>query len=119
MKEIKEAVQESIDTDSIVHVTIISENIYNAMEGVDYDDAIQENDGSYDVWGDEWRLNVTIVKFGEHIVEFDGKKYNQEQLREMAIAQAADDSLRRAAEKKYGGWISNETWEMMKKNGEV
>ena len=63
MKDIKEAIQASIATDSIIHVTVNAADIYEAMEGVGYDDAI-EVDGAYDVWGEangqEWRLNVTV-----------------------------------------------------------
>lgn len=67
MKEIAEAIQESISTDSIVHITVEASDIYEAMEGVDYDDAIDLGDGHYDVWGADdddrtWRLNVAVKK---------------------------------------------------------
>lgn len=61
MKAITEAITESRNTDSIVHITVDEANIFGAMDGIDYDDAI-ENDGTWEVWGDDWRLAVTLTR---------------------------------------------------------
>lgn len=65
-KQIASAIAESISTDSIIHLTIAAGDIYDAMGGVDYDDAVNV-DGIYDVWGtndagESWRLYVTLNK---------------------------------------------------------
>jgi hypothetical protein len=59
MKQITEAITESRNTDSIVHLTVTAADIHEAMDGIDYYDAVLV-DGVYDVWGDDWRLAVTI-----------------------------------------------------------
>jgi hypothetical protein len=59
MKQIAEAITESKNTDSIIHLTITAADIHEVMDGIDYDDAVLV-DGVYDVWGDNWRLAVTI-----------------------------------------------------------
>ena len=65
MKEIAEAIRESISTDSIVHISVETQDIYEAMAGENYDEAIDLRGGHYDVWGDvdsnAWRLNVRVV----------------------------------------------------------
>ena len=59
MKEIIEAITESRNTDSIVPLTVTAADIHDAMDRIDYDDAVLV-DGAYDVWGNDWRLAVTI-----------------------------------------------------------
>lgn len=59
MKEITEAIKESRNTDSIVHLTVTADDIHEAMGSIDYDDAVLV-DGVYDVWGNNWRLAITL-----------------------------------------------------------
>ena len=61
---IADAIERSIDTDSIIHVTVEAEDIHSALEGALPDDFIQLDHGEWDVWGsdpEEWRLTVTIA----------------------------------------------------------
>ena len=68
MKGIAEAIQESISHNSIVHVTVDADDIYEAMYGVDFDDNVHIQDFGkdfHDVWGTDnygntWRLNVVL-----------------------------------------------------------
>lgn len=53
------AITESRNTDRIIHLTVTATDIHEAMHGIDYDDAVLV-DGVYDVWGDDWRLTITI-----------------------------------------------------------
>ena len=65
--KIQDAIQESISTDSIIHITVGAADIYEAMEGVPYDDAVQLEHGEWDVWGSdedaggEYRLHLVLV----------------------------------------------------------
>lgn len=64
MNEIERAIKESINLTKITHINVIhASDIYDALSGIDFEDAV-ENDGSYDVWGEDegntWRLNVTL-----------------------------------------------------------
>ena len=60
MMKITEAITESIETDSIIHIDVDAPDIYAAMDGVEYEDAIL-NDGVWDVWGADWRLAITLT----------------------------------------------------------
>ena len=68
MKEIVEAIQESISRNSIVHVVTDADDIYEAMYGVDFDNNVHNQDFGkdyHDVWGTDndgntWRLNVVL-----------------------------------------------------------
>ncbi len=68
MKEITEAIQESISHDSIVHITVEASDIYEAMYGIAFDDNVHIQDFGkdyHDVWGtddegNQWRLNVVL-----------------------------------------------------------
>lgn len=62
---IANAIQESITHDTISHVSVAAPDIYVAMEGTSYEDAVEAEDGIYDVWGtddsgNDWRLYITI-----------------------------------------------------------
>lgn len=61
MKEITEAIETSRNTDSIIHITVTAADIHEAMGDTDYDDAVNV-DGVYDVWGEDWRLAVTLER---------------------------------------------------------
>lgn len=64
--KIQNAILESIDTDSIIHVDV-DVDIYSALEGVPIDGMAQLEHGEWDVWGNdedaggEWRLHIFIV----------------------------------------------------------
>jgi hypothetical protein len=67
--QIKTAIAQSQSQDERVSITIaaadISEAIAEINAVVDCDvDYAEESDGSYDVWGDDWRLCVTIDEAG-------------------------------------------------------
>lgn len=62
---INEAINESVDWDRNVDITIQGVDIIDAMSGIDYDDAVQLDGIVYDVWGvtddgEDWRLSVTL-----------------------------------------------------------
>lgn len=66
-KEIRTAIEESVCRDQITHIKITAEDIYDILDGVDYENTTEENDGSHDVWGTDsdgntWRLNITVEK---------------------------------------------------------
>jgi len=66
MSNIANAIANSINTNSIIHVEVdgnLHDAMYDMTSAVDDYDYAMENDGSLDVWGtdedgNEWRVNI-------------------------------------------------------------
>ena len=65
--EISAAIKESINHDTAAHVSVeigdLYTDIYDALAGVDYEEAIEAEPGVWDVWGsddygNEWRIYI-------------------------------------------------------------
>lgn len=65
--EIKAAIKESMDHNMIAHVSVeigdLYADIYDALAGADYEEAVEAEPGIYDVWGtddygNEWRIYI-------------------------------------------------------------
>ena len=64
--EIAEAVATAISRNSAPGVEIKAAEIYDALKGVDYEDAVEVEPRVFDVWGTDddgapWRIEVNLI----------------------------------------------------------